>query len=66
MSRPLCPYPKRAHSDVAGGSAEASSFSCVEAARYPNSLNDALAQVQRANRGAAVKTSKPVADVGIG
>jgi len=38
MSRPLCPYPKRAHYNGAGDPAEASSFSCVEAARYPNPL----------------------------
>jgi feruloyl esterase len=36
MSRPLCPYPKRAHYNGAGDPAEASSFSCVEAGRYPN------------------------------
>ncbi len=38
MSRPLCPYPKRAHYNGAGDPAAASSFSCVEAARYPNPL----------------------------
>ncbi len=38
MSRPLCPYPKRAHYNGAGDPAEASSFSCVEATRYPNPL----------------------------
>jgi feruloyl esterase len=38
MSRPLCPYPKRAHYDGSGDPAEASSFSCVEATRYPNPL----------------------------
>jgi feruloyl esterase len=36
MGRPLCPYPKRAHYNGAGDPAEASSFSCVEGARYPN------------------------------
>lgn len=36
MSRPLCPYPKRAHDNGAGDSAEASSFSCVQATRYPS------------------------------
>ena len=38
MSRPLCPYPKRAHYNGAGDPAEASSFSCVVGARYPNAL----------------------------
>ena len=38
MSRALCPYPKRAHYDGVGDPAEASSFSCVEAARYPKPL----------------------------
>jgi feruloyl esterase len=36
MSRALCPYPKRAHYLGAGNPSEASSFSCVEGARYPN------------------------------
>ena len=38
MSRPLCPYPKRAHYNGAGDAAEASSFSCVEGVRYPKPL----------------------------
>jgi feruloyl esterase len=38
MSRPLCAYPKRAHYNGSGDPAEASSFSCVEAARYPSPL----------------------------
>ena len=38
MSRPLCPYPKRAHYNGAGDPAEASSFSCVEGLRYPKPL----------------------------
>ena len=38
MSRPLCPYPKRAHYNGAGDPAEASSFSCTDGARYPNPL----------------------------
>jgi feruloyl esterase len=37
-SRALCPYPKRAHYNGTGDPAEASSFSCVEAARYPSPL----------------------------
>jgi len=38
MSRPLCPYPKRAHYSGAGDPAAASSFSCVDGARYPDPL----------------------------
>jgi feruloyl esterase len=38
MSRALCPYPKRADYDGSGDPAKASSFSCVEATRYPSPL----------------------------
>ena len=38
MSRPLCPYPKRAHYDGKGDPAAAASFTCVEVGRYPNPL----------------------------
>jgi feruloyl esterase len=38
MTRPLCAYPKRAHYLGNGDAAQASSFACVEGARYPNPL----------------------------
>jgi feruloyl esterase len=38
MSRPLCPYPKRAHYNGSGDTTDASSFSCADGARYPNPL----------------------------
>jgi feruloyl esterase len=38
MRRALCRYPKRADYDGASDPADASSFSCVEATRYPSPL----------------------------